>query len=163
MSSSDIAAPFISYSRNRLNKEFPGKIKQCVDQLTEEDIWWRAHDSDNSIGNLLLHLSGNIRQWIISGIGGTADARNRPKEFAERTHIPKAELMALFEGTLAEADQVLAKFDLSNILEVRHVQRYDVTCLEAISHVVEHVAQHMGQIIYITKLRKGVDLKFYDL
>ena len=80
----------------------------------------------------------------------------------ERT-FPKVELMKLFEGTLAEADQVLAKFDPSRILEIRHIQRYDVTCLEAISHVVEHVAQHMGQIIYITKLRKGVDLRFYDL
>ena len=90
MSTSDVAAAFILYSRNRLGKEFPAKIKQCVDQLSEEDIWWRGHESDNSIGNLLLHLSGNIRQWIISGIGGQTDARNRPKEFAERTHIPKS-------------------------------------------------------------------------
>jgi uncharacterized damage-inducible protein DinB len=71
--------------------------------------------------------------------------------------------MARFEGTVREADEVLADFDVSKLLEVRRIQRYELTCLDAISHVVEHVAQHMGQIVYITKLRKGVDLKFYDL
>jgi len=158
-----VATACIAYSRDRLLKEYFPKIKRCVEELSEDDIWWRAHETDNSIGNLILHLSGNIRQWIISGIGGAHDVRNRPKEFAEWSHISKHELLKMFEETLQEADQVLQQFDVSKILEVRHIQWGDVTCLEAISHVVEHVAQHMGQIIYITKLRKGVDLKFYDL
>jgi uncharacterized damage-inducible protein DinB len=108
-------------------------------------------------------LSGNIRQWIISGIGGSPDVRNRAQEFLERTRVPKVTLLGILEETLQECDRVLERFDAAKLLEVRHIQRYDVTCLDAISHVVEHVAQHTGQIIYVTKLRKGLDLKFYDL
>ena len=158
-----IGAEYIGYCRHRLLQEYFPKIQKCLNELSQEDIWWRAHETDNSIGNLILHLSGNVRQWIISGVGGKPDARNRPLEFAQRDSIPKAELLAKFEETLREADEVLAQFDPTKLLEVRHIQKYNVTCLDAISHVVEHVAQHMGQIIYITKLRVGVDLKFFDL
>lgn len=159
----NIGSAYIAYCRRRLLKEYLPKIQRCVHELSEDDIWWRAHETDNSIGNLLLHLSGNIRQWIIAGLGGVQDVRDRTKEFAERTHIPKAELLLMFEETLIEADRVLEQFDVSQLLEMKHIQKWDVTCLDAISHVVEHVAQHLGQIIYITKLRKGIDLKFYDL
>jgi len=159
----DVGAAYISYCRRRLISEYLPKIRRCLDQLSEEDVWWRAHETDNSIGNLILHLSGNVRQWIISGIGGKPDVRERAKEFSERDKIPKSDLIRIFELALREADEVLARFDVSKILEGRRIQRYELTCLDAISHVVEHVSQHMGQIIFITKLRKGVDLKFYDL
>jgi uncharacterized damage-inducible protein DinB len=159
----NVAREFIATCRHHLIQEYYPKIERCVKELSDEEIWWRAHETDNSIGNLLLHLSGNIRQWIISGIGKERDARNRQQEFDERTHIPKQTLLKLFEGTLQEADRVLERFDVSRLTEVRHFQKWDHTCLYAISHVVEHVAQHMGQIIYITKLRKGVDLKFFSL
>lgn len=89
--------------------------------------------------------------------------RDRPQEFAGRTQIPKEKLLNRLHAALVEADQTLEKFDVSKLLEVRRIQKYDVTCLEAIFHVVEHFSGHVGQIIYITKLRKGVDLKFYDL
>ncbi|HEV8537495.1 MAG TPA: DinB family protein [Bacteroidota bacterium] len=158
-----IGSEYISYSRRRLLKEYFPKIKSCLEQLTDDDVWWRAHETDNSIGNLILHLSGNIRQWIITGIGGGKDVRNRQEEFDERTKIPRSQLLQLFEETLREADTTLEQFDPEKLLEVRHFQKWDHTCLDAISHVVEHVAQHMGQIIYITKLRKGVDLKFFNL
>lgn len=154
---------YIAYCRRRLLTEYWSRIQRCIDELSETDVWWRAHETDNSVGNLLLHLSGNVRQWIISGIGGAEDQRDRPKEFAQREQIPKADLIARLETTLREADSVLRRFDVGRLLEVRHIQRYDVTALDAISHVVEHFAQHLGQIIYITKLRNGIDLKFYDL
>ncbi len=160
---SDIGKEFLVVSRQRLLKEYLPKIQTCFDQLTDEDIWWRAHETDNSIGNLVLHLTGNIRQWILNGIGGMNEARDRPREFGERTQIPQKELLSKFEQTLLEADKTLEQFDSSKLLEVRHFQKWDYTCLYAISHVVEHVAQHMGQIIYITKLRKAVDLKFFNL
>ncbi|MBI1803225.1 MAG: DUF1572 family protein [Ignavibacteria bacterium] len=160
---SDVGKEYISYVRRRLLKEYLPRIKQCMNELSDDDIWWRARETDNSIGNLVLHLNGNIRQWIITGLGGTANVRNRQYEFAERNHIPKEELVSMFEATLREADQVLEHFDPAGLLETRHIQIYDVTCLDAISHVVEHVAQHLGQIIYITKLRTGKDLKFYNL
>ncbi|HLX12118.1 MAG TPA: DUF1572 family protein [Bacteroidota bacterium] len=158
-----VAKAYITYSRNRFLKEYYPRIEQCVNSLSEDDVWWRAHETDNSIGNLILHLTGNVRQWIVSGIGGAEDKRNRPKEFAEREHLSKSEILARMKETLLEADKVLAEFDVSKILEVNHIQRYDVTYLDAISHVVEHFAQHTAQIIYITKLRTGKDMKFYDL
>ena len=160
----NIGNEFVTTCRRHLLEEYFPKIKKCFDELTEDDIWWRAHETDNSIGNLILHLSGNIRQWIITGIGGAPDVRNRPLEFSEREHIPKSELMKKFEDTLREADRVLEHFDASKLLEVRRFQnKWEHSCLYAIFHVVEHVAQHTGQIIYITKLRKVKDLKFYDL
>ncbi len=156
-------AEFIAVCRHHLLTEYYPKIERCLMELSEDDIWWRAHETDNSIGNLILHLSGNIRQWIISGIGGANDVRNRAQEFAERAHIPKPELLNLFKDTVTEANAVLEHFDTDKLLEVRHFQKWDYTCMYAISHVVEHVAQHMGQIIYITKLRKCTDLKFFNL
>ena len=160
----NVGSEFVTTCRRHLLEEYLPKIKKCFDELTENDIWWRAHETDNSIGNLILHLSGNIRQWIITGIGGAQDVRNRPLEFSEREHIPKNELMKKFEDTLREADNVLEHFDTSKLLEVRHFQnKWEHSCLYGIFHVVEHVAQHTGQIIYITKLRKVKDLKFYDL
>ena len=163
MKDNEIGKTYIDYCRQRLLKEYWPRIERCVQELSEEDIWWRGHETDNSVGNLMLHLTGNVRQWIVSGIGGTPDARNRPQEFAQRGNILKAELLQGLERTLREADEALHRFDPAKLLEVRHIQKYDVTCLDAISHVVEHFAQHLGQIIYITKLRAGRDLEFYDL
>jgi len=158
-----VGSEYLTYCRKRMLKEYFPRIQQCLETLSEEDVWWRAHETDNSIGNLILHLTGNVRQWIVAGLGGSPDKRDRPAEFSERGHIPKNLLLKRFEAALNEADSVLEKFDVSRLLEVRHIQKYDTTCLDAISHVVEHVSQHMGQIIYITKLRTGKDLKFYNL
>lgn len=161
--SNDVGRHYLLYSRERLMKEYWPRLQRCVDELSEEDVWWREHETNNSVGNLVLHLSGNVRQWIISGLGRVPDMRNRPQEFAEREHTAKAELLKKLESTLLEADGVLEAFDIAKLLEMRHIQKYDVTCLDALSHVVEHFAQHLGQIIYITKLRTGKDLKFYNL
>jgi uncharacterized damage-inducible protein DinB len=159
----NVADEYLGYCRRRLLEEYLPKIKKCVDDLDDDEIWWREHETDNSIGNLILHLSGNIRQWIVTGIGGEEDVRNRPLEFSERRHLPRKKLLEIFEKTLKDADRVLKKFDGEKVLEIRHFQKWDNTCLDAISHVVEHVAQHMGQIIYITKLRKGKDLRLVDV
>lgn len=159
----DPGKEYLAYCRRRLTKEFLPRIERCLQELSEEDLWWRGDATNNSAGNLILHLSGNIRQWIISGIGGAPDSRDRPEEFSEHTRLPRAALLRLFQTTVAEADRTLERFDTSKLLEVRRIQRYEVTCLDALSHVVEHVAQHMGQIIYITKLRRRIDLKFFDL
>ena len=158
-----VGSEFISYSRLRLLKEYLPRVQACINTLSEEDVWWRHQETDNSVGNLILHLTGNIGQWILAGLGGESVTRNRPLEFSERGPLPKADLLRRFEGVLTEADRVLAEFDPSKLLEVRHFQKWDVTCLYAISHVVEHVAQHMGQIIYITKLRTSQDLKFFKV
>jgi uncharacterized damage-inducible protein DinB len=161
---SDLGREYIAYCRRRLVSEYLPRIERCMNELTDDDAWWRAHESDNSIANLLLHLNGNVRQWIVNGFGDSKDdTRNRPREFSERTRIAKNALVENLRKTVEEADSVLKKFSAERLLDTVHIQEYDVTYLDALSHVVEHFAQHLGQIIYVTKLRTGKDLKFYDL
>ncbi len=159
----DTGKEFIASARHHLVVEYLPKITACVAQLSEEDFWWRASESENSVGNLLLHLTGNLRQWIITGIGGAPDTRVRQEEFDARGGRTKGEVLELFTATVNEVDRILLSFDVQRLTEVRHFQKWDHSCLHAISHVVEHVAQHMGQIIFITKLRNTTDLKFFKL
>ena len=154
---------FLLQARVHLNDDFMPKIAKCLEVLSEEDVWWRAHETNNSVGNLLLHLAGNVRQWIVSGIGGIPDDRNRPQEFSERDPIPKEVLWSKLWQAVAEATQVLEQFQPGLLLEKRTIQGFDSTVLQAIFHVVEHFSLHTGQIIYVTKLREGKDLRFYNL
>jgi uncharacterized damage-inducible protein DinB len=158
-----VASEFIRLARHQLAKEYLPKIQRCLTSLGEGDIWWRAHETNNSVGNLILHVCGNVRQWIVSGIGGERDARDRPAEFAAKGPMSKEALLERLKSTLQDADRSLANFDLGRLPEKRRIQSYDVTCFEAIFHVVEHFSGHVGQIIYITKQRTGKDLRFYDL
>lgn len=158
----EVAEAFIAQARSLLSQDYLPKIERCLERLSDEEVWWRANPESNSIGNLLLHLAGNARQWIISGLGGGADRRLRQAEFDERLLIPRAELLARLKETLDGVDDVLARLDPSSILEQRRIQGHDVTVLEAIFHVVEHFSMHTGQIILITKMLKTENLKFYD-
>ena len=160
---SETGQEFIARSRYHLVKDFLPKIERCLEGLTDEQIWWRPNEQSNSIGNLLLHLSGNARQWIVCGVGGAADSRERDAEFAQRSVIARGDLHSLLTRALAEVDATLAQFDPNQLLERRTIQGSDVTVLEAILHVVEHFSMHVGQILYITKLLTAHDLHFYDL
>jgi len=160
---SDIGQTFIARSRYHLSEDFLPKIERCLNLLTDEQIWWRPNSESNSIGNLLLHLSGNARQWIVCGVGGAADARDRDAEFAQREMISREELRLLLTQTLREVDATLAQFDPNQLVERRTIQGSDVSVLEAILHVVEHFSMHVGQILYITKQVTAHDLHFYDL
>ncbi len=115
------------------------------------------------MGNLLLHLSGNVRQWIVSGVGGEPDARERHAEFEAEGGRSGSELLALLEAAVRDADRVLGALDSGRLLEPLVIQGTDTTVLAAIYHVVEHFGMHTGQIAYITKLRTGTDLGFYDV
>ena len=159
----DIGRAFIDSSRSLLTQDYLPKIERCLELLNDEQIWWRANPQSNSIGNLLLHLSGNVRQWIVSGLGDTTDARDRDSEFAQREVISRDELLARLKQTVREADAVMAKYDTEKLLERRRIQGLEVPALEAILHVVEHFSMHAGQIIYIAKLLSASDLHFYDL
>jgi len=154
---------FISCCRNKLLKEYLPKIESCLAVLSDDDIWWRAHETDNSVGNLMLHLAGNIRQWIVRHLGEKEFERDRDKEFAERLHISRGELLARLRSAIMDADAVLESFSEKKLLHQYVIQKYTVTGLEAVLHVTEHCSYHTGQIVYITKLRTGKDLKFYDL
>ena len=159
----EFGAAFIAQSRYYLAKDYLPKIERSLALLNEEQIWWRSNPQSNSIGNLLLHLSGNVRQWIVVGLGGATDTRDRDAEFAQRNAIPRDELIGRLKQTLHEADETLAALDPARLLEKVRIQGLEVSVLEAILHVVEHFSMHAGQIIYITKLLSASDLHFYDL
>jgi len=153
---------FLAQSRRLLTQSYLPRIEKSVEGLSDEQLWWRANAESNSIGNLILHLAGNIRQWIVSGIGGAADARDRQREFEERGPLPAAELLARITSAVEDADQVLANLSAAALLERRRIQTYDVTVLQAIYTVVEHFSMHTGQTILLAKMWKG-DLGFYTL
>jgi uncharacterized damage-inducible protein DinB len=159
---SEIAKAFIAQSRSLLIDDYLVKIERCLTLLSDEQVWWRANPQSNSIGNLLLHLSGNVRQWIVVGLGDTPDMRDRDSEFAQRDVISQAELLDRLKLTLREADATLARFDQHRLLETFPIQGLKVSALEAILHVVEHFSMHTGQIIMLAKLFAEVDLEFYD-
>lgn len=157
----DSEKEFVTQSQSFLRDDFLVKIERAVQKMTDEQIWWRANEESNSVGNLLLHLSGNVRQWIISGIGGAPDNRFRQSEFDERNQIGGAELLTNLRKTIEEACAVLENLNADDLLEKGLIQGRETTALSAIYHVVEHFAMHAGQIIFIAKLFAG-DLKFYE-
>lgn len=154
---------FIEESRCYLREDYLPKIRRCLDELPDEDLWWRPNGASNSVGNLLLHLAGNIRQWVVSGIGGEPDIRERDEEFSSDGGARAEDLRAHLEATLDEVDRVLESLDTDRLGDRFTVQGMDVTVLEALYHAVEHFSMHTGQIIYVTKLRSGFDLGFYDV
>lgn len=158
----DVAETFIKRARQHLTEEYLPKIERCVERLTDEQIWWRSSPESNSIGNLILHLSGNADQWIVCGLGGETDRRLRQTEFDERRVIPREELMALLQKTVASVDDTLARFDPEKLLLEYRIQGTTSSALAAIFHVTEHFSMHTGQIILLTKLLTASDLHFYD-
>lgn len=155
------ADEFIRQSRAYLMDDFRPRIQRCLEALSDEDIWWRPNEASNSIGNLVLHLCGNARQWIVAGVGRAPDIRHRQEEFDRRDPLPKEGLTALLHATVAEVDVSLARVTPEQLLEPRIIQGYDTTVQGAIYHVVEHFAMHTGQVILLTKARIGRDLGFY--
>jgi hypothetical protein len=151
---------FLDFSIRKL-EQLSGRITECAGKLNSDQIWTRGGDSQNAVGNLLLHLSGNLRQWIIAGIGGRPDVRVRDKEFAAKGELEPAELIGLLQSTVAEAVAVLKAVTPERLTDTYRAQKYDVTILEGIYHVTEHFSQHTGQIIFATKLLTGQDLGFY--
>jgi uncharacterized damage-inducible protein DinB len=139
------------------------RIGQCLALLPDEEIWWRPNPASNSAGNLVLHLCGNVRQWVISGLGGAPDVRERDKEFSERGVIPRTRLLKQLRATVREANSILARLPAEALTRKHTIQGFHVTGLAAVSHVYEHFAHHTGQIIYITKLKRARDLRFTRL
>lgn len=151
----------VAESKRRLLDESLPRIKKCLDLLTDEEIWRQPNDETVSIGNLVLHLCGNVRQWIVSGLGGAGDDRERGAEFSERGTIPKADLTARLENTLREAAEAMDGAAPASLLETRSVQGQTETGLSILVHVVEHFSYHTGQISLAVKLLKNVDLSYY--
>jgi uncharacterized damage-inducible protein DinB len=153
---------FLDQARTKLLVEYRTKIRLAVEAVPDDVIWWRANDQSNSVGNLLLHLAGNVRQWMISGVGGAPDIRHRAAEFAARGGGSGAELLATVNQVLDEVEGVLDGLTPDALLERRTIQGRDVTVLDAIFICVEHFALHLGQIILIAKLRAPGSIQFYE-
>src|SRR5688500_16271952 len=158
----NVGPAFIDSAIGFLTRDYLPKIERCLEQLSDEQIWWRANEQSNSIGNLVLHLCGNARQWIVCGLGSEPDARTRDAEFAQRDVLPRADLVQLLQTTLADVETLLRQLNPSVLLEKRTIQGSDVEILHAIFHVTEHFSMHTGQIILLTKLLTATDLHFYD-
>ena len=138
------------------------RIESCLDKLTDNQIWLRGSDNANAVGNLCLHLAGNVRQWIGFGVAGQPDIRARDREFTARSGVNKSELRERLAVAVADAAQTIESLPPEDLMRKTRIQNYDVTVMEAIYHVVEHFAGHTGQIIFVTKALTGEDLGFYS-
>jgi hypothetical protein len=160
MTTSDagLAALFLEFSRTKLLDQYWPRLRSSVEPLTDEQIWWRPNAACNSIGNLLLHLNGNVGQWMVASFNGLDDARNRPAEFNERRRLPGRLLLERLDETMQEAEKVLDRLTPDDLAATYHIQGYTVSGLAAVYQVVEHFGMHYGQIVYITKALRGEDL-----
>jgi uncharacterized damage-inducible protein DinB len=152
---------FIADIRRRLFDESLVRIHTCLDTLTEEEVWYRPNINSNSIGNLILHLNGNIRQWILTGLGKYQDNRKRQLEFDEQGPIPKADLLHRFDSTFNDVSGVLDDLETEILTKKIIVQGFNETGISILIHVAEHLSYHTGQITYITKMLKNKDLNYY--
>ena len=155
----DVGAAVIAEARNTLAHALH-KIEHCLDQLRDADVTWRPRPEMNSVAIVINHLCGNLRQWLISGLGGAADVRNRPSEFADPGQVTVAELRQKLKLTVAEADAVLARLDPADLLRTRRVQGFDVTGMHAMFHTVSHFEGHTHQIVQWTRLLRGDAYRF---
>ncbi len=152
---------FIAHSRGFLCDEYPAKLRLALEQLAPDDLWWKPGPQSNSIGNLLLHLAGNVRQWVVSGIGGAEDVRARSTEFTAEGGQSLEEVWATLQASLDDARLVIDALDGAALSQSLQIQGLEVECMEALYHVVEHFSMHVGQILWIIKARSGADLGFY--
>ena len=153
-------AEFITFSAEKL-KQLCGRIEDCLGRLNHDQVWLRNSGNENAVGNLVLHLCGNVTQWIGSGVAGRPDRRERDGEFAARGEVQPAELAARIRAVVDDAAAVIGALTPARMAERTVVQKYDLTVMEAVYHVVEHFSMHTGQILFATKLLTGKDLAYY--
>ncbi len=157
-----VAELFISRSRYWLTKEYPIKLRHCVDALPTAETWSRPNESSNSVGNLLVHLAGNVTEWILGGVGGRTISRNRAGEFAQEEGRDASRLLRDLEAVLAKSDSVLAGIAPEDLGRSIVIQARETTILGAVYHVVEHFAMHTGQIVLLTKIYAPDKIHFYE-
>lgn len=152
----------VSETRRRIIEEAIPRIKQCLDELTDDQIWHKANLNTNSVGNLVLHLCGNVRQWILHGLDGQRDVRNRDSEFSEKGPLPKEDLNSHLDVLVTDLDASLGRIEDIDLLEVKTIQKYfNESGVSILFHVTEHFSYHTGQITYFTKMVKDIDTAYY--
>ena len=140
--------------RGRIVRIIPTQIRSCIEELSEDQIWWRPNEAANSVGNLVLHLSGSMRHYLCRGVGGIDYNRDRPAEFAERGPLTRAQLLSIFDETIDQAARVFDSFDTARFLDATEEQNYVPTVFDLIFNISIHMATHAGQIVYVTKMLK---------
>ena len=151
---------FIDQSITRID-ENTQKLITCLDELEEAETWKRPNQHSNSVGNIILHLCGNMRQYAISSLGNIKDTRERDKEFSAAGGYSKSELLKKLSDTLEQAKNIIKDISEKELLRKRQVQGFTHSGVGIIIHVTEHYSYHTGQIIFWTKLLRDKDLGFY--
>jgi hypothetical protein len=157
----DVSRLFLDFSRRKLFEHYWPRLRASVEPLTDGQVWWRPNPASNSIGNLILHLNGNVRQWLVDSFIRQEDDRDRPAEFAAESGLTPSQLLDRLGVTMDEAAQVLTRITEADLVAPYDIQGYHVTGLEAVYQVVEHFGLHYGQIAWIAKSLTGNDLGFY--
>ncbi len=153
---------FITEIRRRLIGECQERTLKCLDLLSEEEIWYRPNELSNSVGNLVLHLCGNVRQWLHSTLGGIPDTRQRQSEFDQRTAIPASELKNMIQQLMLQSDKILKNTTPAMLMDTYSVQGFAETGVSILVHITEHFSYHVGQITYFIKAHKSLDTGYYE-
>jgi hypothetical protein len=156
-----VTSLFLKFSRRKLLEHYWPRLRACVEPLTAEQVWWRPNSASNSIGNLILHLNGNVTQWLVASFNREEDRRNRPAEFAAESGLSVAQLLEKLGATIHASGEVLDRLTEADLVAPYEIQGYHVTGLEAVYQVVEHFGLHYGQIAYISKSLTNRDHGFY--
>ena len=151
---SDVAQHLLAALRARITKIFPTQIRDCLNQLTDEQIWWRPNETSNSIGNIVIHLSGSVNHFLNRAVGGFAYERDRPAEFAERRQIPRDELLAVFDDMVAKAEQTFDALTPERLGDPSPEPKMYTLVVEDLLAVGMHISNHAGQVVWITKMLK---------
>ena len=155
-----LACVFVDHSARKL-EQLLSRIVACLGKLTPEQVWLRGGENENAVGNLALHLCGNVRQWIGMAIAGLRDIRLRDEEFEARSGEGPAELSARLSSVVRDAIGVMRTLQEPDLMRITKVQDEEITVLECVAQVVEHFSMHTGQIILLTKHATGEDLGFF--
>ena len=160
----DLARAFIEETIRRFDEEYLPRLEEAVATVPADKLWWRPHDDITSVGNLLVHLEGNSRQWLLGALGGGSTERARGAEFAAREGDDATTLCAKLRATIEASYPVLRAMTDADLAHTYVIQGFDVTGLAAVYHVLEHFGWHTGQIVWIAKATAGAGhgLAFYD-
>ncbi len=148
-------------NRRLFDESYP-RINSCLHLLTEDQIWHRPNSSCNSIGNLVLHLMGNVRQWILSGLIGQKDIRKRKVEFEIDSRLPRSELTKVMNSLKSDVLEALPHLPPNWVEQIYHIQGFEENGIGVVVHVIEHFSYHTGQISLYTKILLDQDLRYYE-
>jgi uncharacterized damage-inducible protein DinB len=151
----DVLESALDSLRVRITKVLPEQVRDCLDMLDEEQIWWRPNEQSNSVGNIVLHLSGSLNHYLNRSVGGIEYTRDRDAEFAERRHIPKDELRAIFDDMVSKAETTFDALTLARLGDPSNEPRMQRLVIDDLISVASHFANHTGQIVWITKMLVG--------